>query len=169
MTGRPKALNDSYRLAPRGYRCPFCLIAQGIEADDVATSQSEVVYRDEAVTALISSHWFENNPGAAIVIPTEHFENMFDVPIETVLRIHDLARRIGAAMMSGYGCVGISTRQNNGPYPIQEIWHYHLHVVPRHAEDGYFEWAERRLALPAERAPYAELLRDALGSPRPAT
>ena len=53
------------------------------------------------------------------------------------------------------------TRQHNEPDGQQEVWHYHLHVFPRHAGDD-LDGSEARVASPEERKPYAEALRAAL-------
>ncbi len=68
-------------------------------------------------------------------------------------------------MMSAYGCEGISTRQHSGPGGGQEVWHYHLHVLPRWRNDRLYERTpERYRAPPDERARRAALLRAAIDS-----
>jgi histidine triad (HIT) family protein len=39
-------------------------------------------------------------------------------------------------MRKVFRCEGISTRQHNGPAGDQDVWHYHLHVIPRYPDDG---------------------------------
>jgi histidine triad (HIT) family protein len=80
------------------------------------------------------------------------------------VRSIEAARRIALAMTEAYPCEGITTRQNNGPGADQEVWHYHLHVFPRHPGDG-LHGASARMTTPAERRPYAEHLRAALTEP----
>jgi histidine triad (HIT) family protein len=44
------------------------------------------------------------------------------------------------------------------------VWHYHLHVFPRYANDLLYALdGNKRSTTPIERAPYAAKLRDALG------
>jgi len=41
------------------------------------------------------------------------------------------------------------------------VWHYHLHVFPRYADDDLYG-SDARLTSPEERRPYVESLRAAL-------
>lgn len=145
--------------APEGYDCPFCRVANGL--DTGVTGQDDVVYRDDQVTALISLHWREHNPGHALVVPSAHYENVYDLPPELGSPIQRLVRNVALAMKAAYGCDGVSTAQNNEPAGGQDVWHYHLHVFPRFANDN-FSQAPWRVTTAEERLPYAEKLRMAL-------
>lgn len=158
-----------YSHAPANYECPFCRIAEEHWGLDLITDRSQIVFRTETVTAFIGSHWWPNNPGSAIVIPNDHYENIYELPAETASHVHEAARRLAMAMKEAYGCEGTSTRQHNEPSGNQEIWHYHLHVFPRWSGDRLYELSgERRVASPSERTSHAARLRDALG-PLPPT
>jgi histidine triad (HIT) family protein len=123
--------------------------------------QQDIIYRDETTTAWVNVRWWENNPGAAVVVPNVHVEHIFELERELAGDIHETARRIALAMKAAYECPGISTRQHNGPHGQQEVWHYHLHVFPRFDGDGLYG-AKARLTTPEERLPYADALRAAL-------
>ena len=124
--------------APPDYDCPLCRIAGGLDCEDPWTRQGEVLERGERVTAFISSQQWPKNPGHAIVIPNAHIENMYSLQATLAGEIHELARRIALAMKASTGCEGVSTRQHNEPAGNQEVWHYHLHVFPRHTGDGLY-------------------------------
>lgn len=144
--------------APPGYSCPFCGISQG--RYDALTGPDDLVYRDQTVTAFIASHWWPNNAGHVLVIPNAHYENLYDLPDDVGAEVYRVTRQVAIALKVTYGCDGISTRQHNEPGGMQDVWHYHLHVFPRYVEDHLYErTAERRLASPEERAPYAARLR----------
>ncbi len=157
-----------YNHAPEGYACPFCLLVQGVENEHVLSRQSDIVYRDSEVTALISCHQWTNNPGHAVVIPNIHYENIYDLPVRLGGRIHELARALAVAMKTAYGCDGVSTRQHNEPAGNQDVWHYHLHVFPRYARDELY-MSRRALMTPEERAVYAARLRAAMRQRHPVT
>ena len=147
-----------YNHAPSDYACPFCLIAEGQGTD--LTDEHDVVYRDASVTAFVSAAWWPNNPGHVIVIPNQHFENIYDLPLAFASEIHRVARDIALAFKAAYGCEGVSTRQHNEPAGNQDVWHYHLHVFPRYTGDElYLHLYQRRFTTPAERLPYATKLR----------
>ena len=154
-----------YNHAPAEYACPFCGIAAG--RFDALTVAEDVVLRTAHVTAFIASHWWEANAGHVLVIPNAHYENLYDLPDALGGPIHAAARRIALALKQAYGCAGVSTRQHNEPAGNQDVWHYHLHVFPRYADDAlYLRTYERRPTTPAERLPYAIKLRAALEEER---
>lgn len=146
--------------APSDYICPFCLIAKGGEGDRVLTLQADVVYRDKFTTAFVSSHQYPNNSGHVLVIPNDHFENLYELPDELGAKIHATSRMAALAIKEAYGCDGVSTRQHNEPAGHQDVWHYHLHVFPRYAEDGLYG-ATSSLMPSEQRAQWAERLRAA--------
>ena len=152
-----------YNHAPPNYLCPFCTVASGQEHETVYTVASDIVLRTNLVVGFISSHWWPRNPGHVILIPCEHYENIYDLPDEYGTAIFQASRRIALAMKAAYGCDGLSTRQHNEPAGYQDVWHYHQHVFPRYAGDElYTRSAERFLTTPSQRRPYAEKLRVAL-------
>ena len=50
---------------------------------------------------------FTNNEGHVLVIPNQHFENIFDLPLELGAEIHVFSRTIALAMKTTYHCDGI--------------------------------------------------------------
>jgi histidine triad (HIT) family protein len=146
--------------APPDYDCPFCAFVRGEDRPPWNLRQ-DIVWQDDETTAWMNPRWWENNPGNVLVIPNRHVESIFELDGPLAGAVHETARRIASGMMDAYGCEGISTRQHNGPGADQEVWHYHLHVFPRHRGDGLYG-ADARMTEPHERQPYAERLRAAL-------
>lgn len=145
---------------PDGYDCPFCRVVAGEDLRANYTQQSDVVYRDDAVTAFISSAWWPENAGHVLVVPNGHYENIYAIPDDVLAAVQVVGKRIALALREIYGCEGTSFRQHNEPGGNQEVWHYHLHVFPRYIGDElYTRTYERRNTTPTERAPYAEKLR----------
>jgi histidine triad (HIT) family protein len=148
------------RHQPDGYQCPICRIAKGDDLEDGYTQQVDVVYRDETVTAFVALAWWPENAGHVLVVPNEHFENVYDIPDDVLSAVQVAGKRMALALKAVYGCEGTSFRQHNEPAGYQEIWHYHLHVFPRyHGDDLYLRTMERRFTTPEEREPYARKLR----------
>lgn len=113
--------------------------------------------------AFISSAWWPENAGHVLVVPNEHYENVYATPDDVLAAIQIAGKRIALALREGYGCEGTSFRQHNEPGGDQEVWHYHLHVFPRYRGDRlYARTYERRDTTPEERAPYARKLRELL-------
>lgn len=125
---------------------------------------TDIVYKDELVTAFINSFFVGKNVGHVIVVPNEHFENLYILPPECGHRVFDIAKKIALAMKEAYVCDGITTRQNNEPAGDQHAFHFHFHIFPRYKDDGYnaVQPSEKRLAEPSERAEYAWKLKTTL-------
>lgn len=142
---------------PEGYECPFCSI-WGIEQPNQGTKREDIIYQNEKVTAFVAKKWWPNNKGHVLIVPNQHFENIFDLPTDYAAAIHHAAQLTALAMKSTYGCEGISTRQHNEPAGNQDVWHYHLHVFPRYEEDQLY-LSKASPSDPDERSFYAEKLR----------
>ena len=144
--------------APPNYVCLFCLVAQGIENEQVYTVASDIVYRNASVTAFIASHQWPRNHGNVIIIPNAHYENIYDLPVSYAAKIHEAAQKIALALKAVLECDGVSTRQHNEPAGNQDVWHYHLHVTPRYHGDELYATltTQRQRMAVAERARLAE-------------
>lgn len=149
--------------APPDYVCPFCRLLAG--ADTERNVQSDIVLRDAQTTAFISPKWWVGNEGHAIVVPNEHWENLYAIPRDALAAVSWSAAVVARAMRESYGYDGTSTRQHNGPGAGQDVWHFHVHVFPRFQGDGlYGADTKVRWATVEERAPYAARLAAALES-----
>ncbi len=151
--------------AAHNYVCPFCLLTQGISNEHVESVYTDIVCQSDLVTAVVSSHQWPRNPGNILIIPTQHFENIYDFPPRLAADIQEAAQIIAIAMKEVYGCDGVSTRQHNEPAGSQDVWHYHLHVTPRFDGDRFYETltTERAWMPPEERAWHARRLSGAIG------
>jgi histidine triad (HIT) family protein len=140
---------------PKDYACPFCLLVQGGEGK--YNSQQDIVYHDKLVTAFVSPRWWPNNPGNVIIVPNDHFENIYDLPARYAHRVQDLAKEVAIAFKEVYKCDGVSTRQHNEPAGGQDVWHYHLHIFPRYERDNLYQSLPHLEFVPLEkRIVYAE-------------
>ncbi|MBP6219405.1 MAG: HIT family protein [Oligoflexales bacterium] len=145
------------------YICPICLGVSGVVSDKTLLLQEDIVYKDNLCTAFINSFWIKNNPGHVIVVPNEHYENIYDLPDDLGAHIFAIAKKISTVMKDSYGCEGITILQNNEPAGGQHAFHYHLHIFPRYeADDLHKHMDNKQLADPAKRKVYADKLRHSL-------
>lgn len=152
-----------YNHAAADYICPICLGIQGVEDEHTLLKQSDRVYGDDLVTVFINSFFIGNNPGHVIVVPNEHFENIYDLPLEYGVRIFEVSQKMALALKNAYQCEGVTTLQNNEPAGNQHAFHYHLHLFPRYKDDRLHEhMGNKRLATPEERLEYSEKVRQAI-------
>jgi histidine triad (HIT) family protein len=130
---------------------------QGIENEHNSIKQTDLVYQNDQVTSFIALRKWPNNVGHVLIIPNEHFENIYDLPIEISVEVQKTAKAIALAMKEVYSCDGITLLQRNEPAGEQRAWHYHLHVIPRYENDNWH--LSQRQPFPAdERAEYASKL-----------
>lgn len=107
--------------------CIFCKIANG-------EIPSNTVYEDEHYRAILDLS--PATKGHTLILPKDHFENLFDADKPTVEGVMKMAQKIGSAMMKTLGCDGINVVQNNGAAAGQTVKHLHVHLIPRYEGDG---------------------------------
>ena len=110
---------------------------------------------------MVNSKFIGNNPGHVIVVPNEHYENIYDLPKAIAHRIFDVAQQVSFALKKTRKCDGIMTIQNNEPASGQHAFHFHFHIFPRFDGDRLHEnMNNARVSLPEERLSYASDLRE---------
>lgn len=146
--------------APADYKCPICLAIDGIENEDTWIKPADIFYRDELVMGFISSKFVKGNEGHPLIVPLQHFENIYDLPAEYAHQISDVARKAATILKNVRKCDGITILQNNEPAGDQHAFHYHLHLFPRFIGDNFHDELMRaRISDPEERIKYAGALR----------
>ncbi|GAK12270.1 bis(5'-nucleosyl)-tetraphosphatase [Geomicrobium sp. JCM 19039] len=65
------------------------------------------------MTVFVASKWWPNNHGHVLVVPNEHYENLYELPVHLAGPIHYVTQLVAHAMKEAYGCDGISTRLHN--------------------------------------------------------
>jgi histidine triad (HIT) family protein len=106
--------------------CPFCKIVLG-------EAPASVVYEDSAILAFMDLN--PANSGHTLIIPKEHWENIYEIPEKTLIKIAPIIKRTCTAVKKATGCEGISILQLNGKAAGQVVMHYHVHVIPRFSGD----------------------------------
>ncbi len=137
--------------------CVFCdIVASRVPAS--------VVYRDERVCAFMDIR--PVNPGHLLVIPLVHSADLTTLESDTGARMFQVGQRLaGAIRRSGVRCEGINFLLADGEAAGQEVFHVHLHVIPRYAGDGFgFLYGPEFGALPEREvlAATARAVREAL-------
>lgn len=151
--------------APADYDCPFCRIVEDRFDDSVWSAPADVVYWDGDLCAFVAAGQFSADrayPGHVLVIPVEHYENLYTIPDALLGRVAALRRRVALAL-TRLGPDGTSARQHNESAGNQDVWHYHEHVFPRY--DGDRLYAQTRVRVDAvRRADQAARIREALAA-----
>ena len=97
-----------------------------------------------------------------LVATKRHAVTLFDLTPEEAAAVMQTAQRVAQAIRTVFDPPGLTLLQANGPLGGQTVFHVHMHVVPRHEDDGItFTWP-RQEPGPAVLLGYAERLRAAL-------
>ena len=107
--------------------CIFCKIIRG-------EIPSFKLYEDDLTYAFMDINPL--NDGHALVIPKYHAENIYATPDEWFGPTMSTVRRIASAVNKVVRPEGINLLQANGPGAKQSVFHLHMHVIPRYADDG---------------------------------
>jgi len=127
-------MSKKFSHRPIGYVNPFSLLVEGVE-DGVLSKQDDIFYQDDDITAFIPISTPENLPFNALIIPNEDFENLYSIPDELLAKIHSFSKQLAIAYKELFDVEGVSIRQHNEPAGGQDVFHYHLHVLPRFKND----------------------------------
>ena len=138
--------------------CIFCKIVEG-------SAPSSKVYEDDLCLAFMDIQ--PVNPGHVLVIPRAHFSALSDLPTETGGHLFQVAQRIALSLpKTNVRNEGVDFFLANGAAAGQEVFHVHLHVIPRYEGDGFgFRFGPNYNNLPArsELAAIAAQIKQQLG------
>jgi histidine triad (HIT) family protein len=101
--------------------CVFCRIIGGGE-------MVSVIYEDDEIISFLDVQPL--HPGHVLVVPKQHFKNLFYVPEELAARTFATARRILPGLRKATGCRAINLFSPNGTDGGQDVFHFHLHLIP---------------------------------------
>lgn len=105
--------------------CPFCHLELS-EKSLVVLENEHCQFLQEPQEVLI---------GSGIIIPKEHRETVFDLTEDEWLATFSLLRQIKELLDAAYEPQGYNVGWNSGSVAGQQIFHAHLHVIPRHADE----------------------------------
>lgn len=97
---------------------------------------AEIVYEDELVLAFLDINPI--NHGHTLIVPKKQFKNVFDGDSETLGHMMKVGQKIAKALKTAGLAEGVNLIMNNEAEASQEVWHAHLHVIPRKAGDHSF-------------------------------
>lgn len=107
--------------------CIFCKIAAG-------EIPSKTLYEDEMFRVILDLG--PATRGHALIIPKEHFADIYELPEEWCEKAFVLAKRMAGQMTEKLGCDGFNLVQNNREAAGQTVPHFHIHMIPRYQNDG---------------------------------
>ena len=135
--------------------CIFCRIIKQQE-------RSITVHEDTETLAFLD--YYPINPGHTLVVPKKHYVTMMDMSSEEVGRLFVSVAKVVKGVGKATKADGINVGQSNGVAASQEVFHMHVHVIPRFSRDsaGGLTFPERKRIGLAERERMGALIRKAI-------
>lgn len=119
--------------------CIFCKIASG-------EVPAAVVYEDEQTMAFMDIG--QVNPGHVIVAVKPHIRDIYTLTDEMAAAFFQTAARVARAVKKAMQPEGVTLLQANEEVGFQTVFHLHLHVLPRHPDDGVtLTWPAKNPAM----------------------
>ena len=107
--------------------CIFCKLANG----DIP---SKTIYEDDKFRVILDLGPATN--GHALILPKQHFKNIFELPDELAADALILAKKMAIKMTNALHADGFNIVQNNNEVAGQTVFHFHIHLIPRYQDDN---------------------------------
>jgi histidine triad (HIT) family protein len=112
--------------------CVFCKILEG-QAPSMKIDEDEHTLTFMDINPLSSGH--------CLVVPKRHAETIFEADPRDLQATMVAAKRVALAIQASLKPDGLNILQANGAAAFQSVPHFHLHLIPRWANDGKgFDW-----------------------------
>ena len=114
--------------------CVFCKIIEG-------QLPSMKIDEDDSTLTFMDIHPLSS--GHCLVVPKHHAATIFEADVSDLEAAMVTAKRVALAIQEALRPDGLNVLQANGAAAFQSVPHFHLHLIPRWAEDGKgFDWKE---------------------------
>lgn len=127
-------------------------------------------YEDAEVVAFLDIQ--PVNAGHVLVVPRAHYESLQDIPPGLAMHLFEVAVELAPVVKQVAAADGLNIVVNSGAAAGQDVFHYHVHVIPRRPGDGFdiplpFPGSEMpdRTVLDANAARIISALRDPVANP----
>ncbi|MCE4600376.1 MAG: HIT family protein [Desulfurococcales archaeon] len=108
--------------------CVFCRIVRG-------EIPAYTVYKDDDVTVFLDIYPVDK--GHLLVVSNTHYESAEEAPPETAAKVFAVATAFARIYRVRLGAPGVNILTNSGRHAGQEIFHFHVHVIPRWRGGGW--------------------------------
>lgn len=122
------------------HSCIFCDVIHG-------AAEVSVCYEDADAIAFMDIQ--PVNAGHVLVVPKQHYESLLDIPHELAMHLFEVAMTLGSVVRKVSRADGMNIIVNSGRAADQDVFHYHVHLIPRRVGDGF----EVTLPFPGSQMP----------------
>jgi histidine triad (HIT) family protein len=110
-------------------RDPECVVCRIVAGDLPA----RFLYADETVVSFLDIA--PATPGHALVVPRVHRRDLWEIEDDELAAVNVTARKVAAALRDILTAPGMWLHHVSGEAAGQDVFHFHLHVIPRYAGD----------------------------------
>ncbi|MGB9667403.1 MAG: HIT family protein [Thermosulfidibacteraceae bacterium] len=133
--------------------CVFCRIVKG-------ELPSTKIYEDENFLAFLDIA--PVNKGHTLVIPKKHSETFLDLTPVEAGKLFEVVNKVAKAVKESLDADGLNILVNCGEASGQEVFHVHVHIIPRFYTDGFrLGWRKEKYAE-GEMESFAKKIREKL-------
>jgi histidine triad (HIT) family protein len=111
--------------------CIFCKIVEG-------KAKSWTVYEDDVVKAFFDLG--VASEGHVLIVPKKHYENIYDIPEKELWAVITVVKKIAKSYRKTLNVKNVNIMHASGKAAQQSVFHFHMHLVPRHENDGLDLW-----------------------------
>jgi histidine triad (HIT) family protein len=108
--------------------CTFCDLIHG-------AAEVSICYEDADAIAFMDIQ--PVNPGHVLVVPRQHHESLVDTPPELAMHLFDVSMQLANVVRKVTKCDDMNIVVNSGKTAGQDVFHYHVHLIPRRDGDGF--------------------------------
>ena len=107
--------------------CLFCKIISG-------EVKSYKVFEDDLVIAFLDIKPLSE--GHTLIIPKKHSKDITDIDNESLVRITLTTKQLANTYIEKLNSKGFNIRNSSGAIAHQDVFHFHMHLIPRYENDG---------------------------------
>jgi len=108
--------------------CPFCDLIHG-------AGEVSICYEDSDALAFMDIQ--PVNAGHVLVVPRQHHESLVDTPPELAMHLFEVSMKLASVIRKVTKCEDMNIVVNSGKTAGQDVFHYHVHLIPRREDDGF--------------------------------
>lgn len=121
---------------------------------------ASIVYEDDVVLAFLDIYPIRK--GHTLIIPKKESVNIYDTDADTLAHMMVVAQKVAVGITETFHAPAVNIHMNNGAEAGQDIFHIHLHVIPRYERGEAFVVPKHESYDEGEEREYAEKLKTAI-------
>lgn len=107
--------------------CIFCKIIKN-------EIPSHTLYENDYIKVFLDAS--QSTKGHTLIIPKKHVRNIYEIDKETLDHVFSIIPTIATALKETFNPIGLNIL-NNTDEPLQSVFHFHVHLIPRYKEDNF--------------------------------